>query len=136
MAKEKVVNLDENIDLEALKAQLRAEIEAEKEAEIKALEDKIAKSEQAMEAQIREEEKTTLQQLKEMKKVWLEIPEDPNNPDDIVPIGFNGIIYAVPRGKAFEVPEVIADIWRESHEKTKAAQRRMREASNKELTIN
>ena len=133
MAREKVVNLD--VDVEALKAQLRAEIEAEKQAEIKALEEKMAKSEQAMEQKLAQEEKSTLQQLKEMKKVWIEIPDDGLNPDDVVPVGFNGVIYAIPKGQPFEVPEVIAEIWRESHTKTRAAQRRMKEALNKEMTI-
>ena len=135
MAREKTVNLDETLDLETLKAQLRAEIEAEKEAEIKELENKIAQSEQAMEQQIKQEEKTTMQQLKAMKKVWIEIPEDGLNPNDVVPIGFNGVIYAIPRGQQFEVPEVIADIWRESNQKTKAAQRRMKETISKEITV-
>lgn len=130
---EKVVDLD--IDVEALKAQLRAEIEAEKAAEIKALEDKLANDEKNLEAKIRAEEKTTQQILDAMPKRTLEIPEDPSNPDDVVPIGFNGIIYAVPRGRAFEVPEVIYDIWKDSYERTKEVNKRIRESTKKEITV-
>ena len=135
MAREKTVNLDENtVDIATLEAQIRAKIEAEKEAEIKALEDKIKQSEASMEVQIRNEEKSLKQQLKEMKKVWIEIPEDPNNPDDIVPVGWNGIIYSIPRGQQFEVPEVIYNIWKESYEKTKEVNRRIRDSIKKEIT--
>ncbi|WP_028609228.1 hypothetical protein [Paenibacillus harenae] len=92
-------------------------------------------NEASLEAQIAVEEKSLKQQLQEMKKVKLTIPEDPNNPDDVVPIGWNGIIYAVPRGMEFDVPEVIRDIWQESYSKTMAVQRRIRESVNKEIKI-
>lgn len=95
----------------------------------------MAKTEANLEAQIAQEEKSLLQQLQEMPKVKLTIPEDPNNPDDVVPIGWNGIVYAVPRGIEFDVPEVIREIWQESYSKTMAVQRRIRESVNKEIKI-
>jgi hypothetical protein len=95
----------------------------------------MAASEKNLEAKIAKEEKTLMQQLQDMEKVSLTIPEDMNNPDDVVPIGWNGIIYAVPRGIEFQVPKVIADIWHESYKKTAAVHRRIRENANKEITV-
>lgn len=88
-----------------------------------------------LEAQIAKQEKTLKQQLDEMEKVKLTIPEDQQNPDDVVPIGWNGIIYAVPRGIEFEVPVVIRDIWQESYSKTAAVHRRIRESVTKEIKV-
>lgn len=93
-------------------------------ADEKASERKIAKQENALKAQ-----------LKKRKKVSLTIPEDPLNPDDVVPVGWNGIIYAIPRGIEVEVPDVIADIWRESYQKTQEVNKRIRESTKKELKI-
>jgi hypothetical protein len=101
-----------------------AEIEAKAEAEARDKERSLDK-----------EEKTLMQVLQEMPKALLTIPEDPNNPDDVVPIGWNGIIYAVPRGIEFEVPVVIKEIWQESYAKTQAVHRRIRESVNKEIKI-
>lgn len=133
-------------DIDVLKAQIEAEIRAEYEEKLKKeaekaerekkkLEEKIAKQEKNLEAQIVAQEKTLKQQLKEMPKVTIHIPEDPNNPDDVVPIGWNGIIYAVPRGQDFEVPVVIRDIWLESYKKTQEVQKRIRESVKKEIKI-
>jgi hypothetical protein len=94
-----------------------------------------AKAEKAAERQLAKAEKSLHAQLKGMKKVSLTIPEDPNNPDDVVPITWNGITYAVPRGIEFEVPEVIRDIWKESYEKTQAVNKRIRESVKKEIKI-
>jgi preprotein translocase subunit SecD len=135
-----------DLDINALKAQIEAEIRAEYEkkakeeaekaaADKKALEEKIAAQEKNLEAQIVAQEKTLKQQLKDMPKVTIHIPEDPNNPDDVVPIGWNGIIYAVPRGQDFEVPVVIRDIWQESYKKTQEVQKRIRESTKKEIQI-
>lgn len=93
------------------------------------------KNEANLEAEIKNHEKTLIQQLKDMKKVPLEIPEDPNNPGDVVPIGWNGIIYSVPRGKEFMVPYVIRDIWKESYQKTKEVNKRIEQSTTKELKI-
>jgi hypothetical protein len=88
-----------------------------------------------LEKKIRQEEKTLKQQLDEMKKIPLEIPEDPNNPDDVVAVGWNGIVYSIPRGRMFEVPEAIYHTWKESHEKTKAVNKRIRESITKEIIV-
>lgn len=133
----KQVNVDE---LRAqIEAELRVQIEKEAadkfEAERKALEEKLEKDEKNLEAQIAKQEKSLRQQLDDMKKVTLEIPEDPNNPNDVVPIGWNGIIYAVPRGKEFEVPVVIRDIWKESYQKTKEVNKRIDDSVNKEIKV-
>jgi hypothetical protein len=88
-----------------------------------------------LEKKIRQEEKTLKQQLDNMRKISIEIPEDPNNPDDVVPVGWNGIVYSIPRGRMFEVPEAIYNIWKESHERTKAANKRIRESVTKEIVV-
>lgn len=98
-------------------------------------EPKASANEVNLERQIAREEKTLKQQLDEMDKVEIEIPDDPNNPGDIVPVGWNGIIYAIPRGISFEVPRVIYDIWKESHTKTQAVNKRVRESVTKEIKI-
>lgn len=121
-------------------AELRAQIAKElKEEILKDLasnkDDEISESEKNMEAKLVREEKTLKQQLDEMPKVTIEIPEDPNNPDDVVPVGWNGIIYAIPRGQQFEVPEVIYNIWKESHKKTQEINKRIRESVKKEIKV-
>lgn len=140
MAKKETVNVD------ALRAEIEAEVRAEmqletqkkleqEEAKRKALEEKLKKDEKNLEAQIAKEEKTIKQQLDAMKKVTIEIPEDPNNPDDIVPVGWQGVIYAIPRGQQFEVPEVIYQVWKESYQKTKEVNKRIRESVRKEIQV-
>jgi hypothetical protein len=123
-------------DLAQLRAQIAKELKEELKKEFLAeREEEISDSEKNMEAQIAKQEKTLLQQLQAMPKVPIEIPEDPNNPDDVVPVGWNGIIYAIPRGQVFEVPKPIYDIWRESHKRTQEVNRRIRESVNKEITV-
>lgn len=120
-------------ELDQLKQQLE---DANKKAEdAEDAKKRAEESEKNLEAQIRKEEKSLKQQLEEMPKRTIEIPEDPNNPDDVVPVGWNGIIYAIPRGIAFEVPEVIYDIWKESHKKTQEVNKRIRESVKKEITV-
>lgn len=102
-----------------------------KEPEVK--EDSAA--EKNMERQLARQESALMKQLNKMKKVKITIPDDPLNPDDVVPVGWNGIIYAIPRGQEFEVPEVIYDIWKESYTKTQAVNKRIRENANKEIKI-
>ncbi|MEH7480241.1 hypothetical protein V7157_03845 [Neobacillus drentensis] len=136
----KNVNVDElRVQIEAeIRAEMEAESKAKLEAEVslrKALEEKFKLNEANLEAQIAQEEKNLKKQLDEMPKVFIEIPEDPNNPDDIVPVGWNGIIYAIPRGQQFEVPKVIYEIWRESHKKTQEVNKRIRESVTKEITV-
>lgn len=125
-----------------IEAEVRAEVEAEAqiksdaEAKIrKELEEKLKAKESNLEKQIRDQEKTLKAQLDAMPKVTIEIPFDENNPDDIVPVGWNGIIYAIPRGIQFEVPEPIYNIWKESHKKTQIVNKRIRESVNKEIKI-
>lgn len=136
----------EEVNVEELKAKIEAELRAElaaeqqaaKEREVelkKQLEEEMKKNEANMEAQLRKEEKSLKKILDEMPKVMIEIPEDPNNPDDVVPVGWNGIIYAIPRGQQFEVPKVIYEIWRESHKKTQEVNKRIRESVNKEIQV-
>lgn len=97
--------------------------------------DQNSAQEKKLESKIAKEERTLKAQLDAMPKVKIIIPEDSLNPDDIVPVGWNGIIYAIPRGIAFEVPEVIRDIWQESYAKTQAVNKRVRENANKEIKI-
>lgn len=97
--------------------------------------EKESKKEKEQERKIAAVEKSYKKQLEGMKKVSLTIPEDPLNPDDVVPVGWNGIIYAIPRGVEVEVPKVIADIWRESYQKTQEVNKRIRESTKKELKI-
>lgn len=138
------------LDKEVVEAELRATLEAEIRAEIKAeteakekeeaqkvaeLEEQLKKHEAGLEAQVRELEKSAKQQLKEMEQVWLEIPEDPNNPDDVVPIGWNGVIYSVPRGQRFKVPMAIYDVWNDSYTRTKEVQKRIRDSVKKEIQV-
>lgn len=82
-----------------------------------------------------QEEKTLMEQLQAMPKKTIHIPEDEQNPGDVVPIGWNGIIYAVPRGREFEVPEVIADIWRNAYEQTQKARRRITISELKDIVV-
>lgn len=87
------------------------------------------------ELELMQEEKSLKQQLAEMPKKSLEIPEDPANPGDVVPIGWNGIIYAVPRGIEFEVPYVIYDIWKESQKASRQAQQKMDTLLKREIEV-
>lgn len=141
-----MANVKQNVNIEELKAQIEAEVreqlEAEAQEKIEAAEKakekaekELKKHEANLEAQIAKEEKSIKQQLKAMKKVPIEIPEDPNNPDDIVPVGWQGVIYSIPRGQQFEVPEVIYHVWKESYEKTKEVNKRIRESIKKEIKI-
>ncbi|AGY47929.1 hypothetical protein Plant_7 [Bacillus phage poppyseed] len=97
--------------------------------------EQIAMEEKTLEAQAKAEEKNFKQQLKEMPKKLIHIPEDPNNPDDVVSITWNGVTYAVPRGQQFEVPYVIADIFYDSYKRTQEVNKRIRESTRKEITI-
>jgi seryl-tRNA synthetase len=123
-------------ELAKLRAQIAQELKEEIKKELLAeKEEELNDSAKNLEAQIAAQEKTLKQQLAKMPKVAIEIPEDPNNPDDVVPVGWNGIIYAIPRGRQFEVPKAIYDIWKESHEKTKAVNKRIRESITKEIIV-
>lgn len=94
-----------------------------------------AQTEAQLEAQIKKEEKSMKELLNSFPKIMMEIPEDPNNPDDVVPVGWNGIIYAIPRGRQFEVPQPIYEVWKYSYEKTKEVNKRIRESTKKEIQV-
>jgi hypothetical protein len=82
-----------------------------------------------------QEEQSLKARLDAMPKKSIHIPDDDNNPGDVVPIGWNGITYAVPRGIEFQVPEVIADIWQNSYSQTQKAKRKMTITENKEIAV-
>jgi hypothetical protein len=82
-----------------------------------------------------QEERTLMERLQAMPKKTIHIPEDEQNPGDVVPIGWNGIIYAVPRGREFEVPEVIADIWKNAYEQTQKAKRKITISELKDIVV-
>ncbi|WP_342440017.1 hypothetical protein NSS79_15425 [Paenibacillus sp. FSL L8-0436] len=109
--------------------------QVQKEEQAAQNEKDLAASEKAGERQVARQESALMKQLAKMKKVKITIPDDPLNPDDVVPVGWNGIIYAIPRGQEFEVPEVIYDIWKESYTKTQAVNKRVRENANREIKI-
>ncbi|MFX3633723.1 MAG: hypothetical protein ACE3L7_25560 [Candidatus Pristimantibacillus sp.] len=82
------------------------------------------------------EQQSTLKRLQALPKKTIFIPEDPQNPDDlVVPVCVNGVTYSIPRGKKFEVPDVIADIWEESYTKTQAANRRIKVQQDLDIKI-
>jgi hypothetical protein len=106
-----------------------------KKEEIVKTPEELAIEEKSLERQAQEEEKSLKQQLKERPKKMIHIPEDQNNPNDVVSVTWNGITYAIPRGESFEVPDVIADIWTDSYKQTQAVNKRIRESTQKEITI-
>ena len=93
------------------------------------------KTEQINEVELMLEEKSLKAQLDAMPKKELEIPEDPVNPDDVAIVGWNGIVYAIPRGQSFMVPEPIYNIWKESQAATKAAQRKADRILRREIEV-
>jgi predicted GTPase len=123
------------VNEEELRAKIEAEVRAKIEEERKTEETKTSEKEKSMEKIIEKQEKTLRQQLESFPKVPIVIPEDESNPDDVVPVGWNGIIYAIPRGKQFMVPKPIYDIWKESHTKTQAVNKRIRESVTKEIKV-
>lgn len=97
-------------------------------------EEQLEMLEQDYEQQARNDEKNAMQVLKEMEQVALFIPNDPvNKADKMVPVGFNGVIWPVMRGKQVMVPKVIAEIWNDSYERTVAVEERMDKTDNKVL---
>lgn len=96
---------------------------------------KNEKTEQQIERDIAAEEKSFKEKLAAEKKVPIHIPEDPLNPDDVVPVGINGVIYAIPRGQTFEVPESIYKVWKYSYDKTVEANRRIKVEKNKQIQV-
>jgi hypothetical protein len=87
------------------------------------------------EKELQQEELNFKQQLDAMPKVAIMIPVDPLNKGDVVPIGCNGVVYAVPRGKQFMVPELIAQIWMDSYEKTQKANDKIAIVENRDIVV-
>lgn len=91
----------------------------------------IAKHEKDFKAQ----EKSMRQILDEQKKKTILIPENPLNPNEVVPVSLNGVTYAIPTGIECEVPESIYKIWKYSYDETRKAQQKMGNLLNKKLEI-
>ncbi|MFE3973185.1 MULTISPECIES: hypothetical protein [unclassified Peribacillus] len=123
------------INVEELKAQLRAELQQEMEAEREAAEKKASKEEARLERELAKQEKSMKAILDAQPKKLIHIPENPMNPNEVVPVGVNGVIYAIPVGQDFEVPQSIYETWKYSYEKTREANKRMEEVLKKEITI-
>lgn len=88
-----------------------------------------------LEAQIALEEKSFKQQLAARPKVKISVPRDPSNPNDTQLVGWNGVIYSIPRGVTVEVPDLIAQIWEESYNKTDEINMRIEESVTKEVKV-
>lgn len=83
-------------------------------------------NEENSEKMAREAEKSTLQQLKEMEQVSIHVPVDPTNEDEkVVVVGVNGVFWPVERGKEIKVPKAVAEVYRDSYERTKKVEKRM-----------
>lgn len=133
--KEEIIGTQPIIDLEEIKAQLRVELEAEFEAKKKQEEAKAAKEEARLEKELAKQEKTMKAILDAEPKKTIHIPENPLNPNEVVPVGVNGVIYAIPVGQDFEVPKSIYDTWKYSYEKTREANKKMDAVLKKEIKI-
>lgn len=88
-----------------------------------------------LEAQIALEEKSLKQRLAERPKVKISVPRDSSNPNDTQIVGWNGVIYSIPRGVTVEVPDYIAEIWEESYNNTDKINMRIEESVNKEIKV-
>lgn len=135
MATNKETNTNTEINLDEIKAQLRAELEAEFEEKRKKEEEKAAKEEARLEKELAKQENTMKAILEAQPKKTIHIPENPLNPNEVVPVGVNGVIYAIPVGQDFEVPKSIYDTWKYSYDKTREANKRMDEVLKKEIKI-
>ncbi|MNW58809.1 hypothetical protein D3C74_366920 [compost metagenome] len=83
-------------------------------------------SEENAEQMAREAEKSTLQQLKEMEQVPIHVPIDPTNEDEkVVIVGVNCVFWPIERGAEVKVPKSVADVYRDSYERTRKVEKRM-----------
>lgn len=132
-------NPKQNIDIEVLKQQLKDELREEMQKEVdaarKQAEKKAAEEEKKIEADLAKQEMSMRKRLSKEKKVAIHIPDDPLNPDDVVPVGVNGVIYAIPRGQDFEVPESIYRAWKYSHDETVKANKKIAFEKNKQIQV-
>jgi len=131
----------EKIDIEKLKAELREELKAElaqnMEKEKAAIAKKNEETETNSEHFLANQEKSTLEKLKGEKQVDIFIPESEIGDNSPFPVGINGVVYTIPRGKSFKVPESIYKVWHESYTKTIAANKKIvvRKLSDAEIQI-
>lgn len=78
------------------------------------------------EKQVRQMEKSTLQQLKECKQVPIHVPNDPMNDDDnVVVVGINGVFWPIKRGEEVMVPEPVYQVYQDSYKRTREVEKRM-----------
>lgn len=87
------------------------------------------------EREFKKAEKTMKDILAKEKKVTIFIPENPINPNEVVPVSLNGVTYAIPVGQDFVVPESIYNVWKYSYEETRKANAKMAQVLNKEIKI-
>lgn len=87
------------------------------------------------EREFKKAEKTMKDILAKEKKVTIFIPENPINPNEVVPVSLNGVTYAIPVGQEFEVPESIYKVWKYSYDETRKANAKMAQVLNKEINI-
>lgn len=114
-------NIEEKLDQVQLEQAVETKTEAPKEP--------------MTEREMAKAEKTMKQILESEEKVPLLIPVDKLNPNDVVPVGINGVIYAIPTGKEFMVPKSIAAVWRSSYTETIKADEKASRLMTKELEI-
>ncbi|MBS4200281.1 hypothetical protein KHA93_11630 [Bacillus sp. FJAT-49732] len=131
--------VEQTIDIEALKQQLKEELQVEMQKEMEeariAAEKKEAEEEKRAEVELAKLEMSMKKRLSKEKKVPIFIPEDPLNPDDVVPVGVNGVIYAIPRGQQFDVPESIYKAWKYSYDETVKANKKIKFEQNKQIQV-
>lgn len=128
---------------EEIRVKIEAEVRAEYEEKLKTAaakiekeaEEKISKAEASAEKEFVKQERNVKDMLAKEKKVKIFIPENPLNPNEVVPVGLNGVIYAIPVGQEFEVPESIYNIWKYSYDMTRAANKKMEAVLTKEIKI-
>lgn len=116
--------------------ELKKSEEHDSENKLKDQEPDVETERAAKSNELTNDQKSTLKRLQERPKRSILIPEDPLNPNDlVVPVSVNGVTYAIPRGKRFEVPDVIADVWEDSYSKTQAANRKIKFQENRDIVI-
>ena len=125
------------VDINALKEQLKAEILKDMEKEKQDIIENDLNKEVRSEKMFADLEKSTLKMLKEQKQVEIFIPISDLGDNAPQVVGINGVIYSIPVGKKFMVPEEIYNVWYESYTKTIKANRKMRitKMENQEIEI-
>ena len=65
--------------------------------------------------------------LEKAEKVNIIFPSDPTNPyDDIQYFNLNGMIYQFPKGEEVQVPRPLYEIWKDSYNRTKKGEARVK----------